>query len=218
MELTPGRQRLIFVVIVLVLVGLGFYLIHGRGSGGTPTAAPSTTVPTTGPASASATPSGASVPPTVLPSATPASTAGGAEIYQWLPFTPAQLTAAVNTTTAFAKAYTTWSYTQSTAAYGATFNGLATPTEITSLEAGYGTDGAVQQRTADKQTSTGSGTINQITAFGSGTITFLVSISQQVTPAQTATQTGPQQYDVTVVAAGGGWQVNDIEFANQGNQ
>jgi len=42
MDLTPGQRRLVFVVIVIVLVGLGFYLIQGRGSGGTPAAAPST--------------------------------------------------------------------------------------------------------------------------------------------------------------------------------
>ena len=206
---------MVFGVIVLVFAGLGLYLISHHGSGGAPAASPSTP----GPASASApSSSGASVPPTVLPSATPASTVGGAEIYQWLPFTPADLTAAVNTTTAFAKAYTTWSYTENATAYGASFNGLATTTEITSLEAGYSTAGAQQQRTADKQVSTGSGTVNQITAFGSGTITFTVTISQHVTPTQSTTLTGPQQYTVTVVSSGGTWLVNDIELAGQGNQ
>ena len=211
MELTPGRQRTVFVVIVLAFAGLGVYLLGHHGSGGgTPAAAPSTSAP--------ATSSGPSVPTTALPSATPVSTAGGAQIYQWLPFTAADLTSAVNTTTAFAKAYTTWSYTQSAAAYGATFANLATPTETSHLEAGYSTAGAAQQRTADKQVSTGSGTVSQITAFGSGTITFTVSISQQVTPAQSGASAGPQQYSVTVISSGGGWLVNDIEYAGQGNQ
>lgn len=213
MELTPGRQRLVFVVIAIALAALGIYLISERGSGGGNPAASASASASSAPAS-----SGASVPPTVLPSATPASTVGGAEIYQWLPFTPVQLTAAVNTTTAFAKAYATWSYTESATAYGATFKGLATPTETSSLEAGYSTAGAAQQRTADKQASTGSGTVNQITAFASGTITFTITVTQNVTPTQSTAVTGPQQYSVTVISSGGSWLVNDIELGNPGNQ
>ncbi len=212
MELTPGRQRMVFAVIVLAFAGLGLYLISHRGSGGTPAAGSSTSAPAAAPAS-----SGARGPPTVLPSATPASTAGGAQIYQWLPFTPADLTAAANTATAFAKAYTTWSYTESAAAYGASFSGLATTTEVASLEAGYSTGGAAQQRAADKQASTGSGTVSRITAFGTGTITFLVTITQHVTPAQPTSLTGPQQYSLTVVSSGSAWQVNDIELGTPGN-
>jgi hypothetical protein len=213
MELTPGQRRLVFAVIVLALAALGIYLVVARNSSGTPSAASST--PATG---ATAPTSGASsVPPTMLPSATPASTAGGAEIYQWLPFSATDLTAAANTTTAFAKAYTTWSYTESATAYGATFNGLANAGEISTLEEGFATPGAAQQRTTDKQVSTGSGTIDQITAFGAGSITFSVTISQQVTSAQ-PTQTQSPQYSVTVVSSGNAWLVSQIQYANQGNQ
>ena len=214
MELTPGRQRLVFVLIVLALAGLGTYLIGAREHGGTPAAAPSasasasTTVP-----SASATTPG--IPPSSLPTPTPVSTAGGAEIYQWLPFTPADLTAAAQTTVSFAKDYVTWSYTENATAYGAKFNGLATPTEITALEEGYSTAGVAQQRTADKQVSTGSGTIESISSFGGGpTITFLVTITNQVTSTQPTTTAPPQQYTVTVVSSGGAWQVNNIELGN----
>jgi hypothetical protein len=216
MELTPGRQRLVFVVVVLALVGVGIFVIHGRGSGGTPAAAPSTpagtAVPSASPASA------AGVPPSSLPAPTPASTAGGAEIYQWLPFTPADLTAAAQATVSFAKDYVTWSYTENATAYGATFNGLATAQEITVLEEGYSTAGLAQQRTADKQVSTGSGTIESISSFGSGpTITFVVTITNQVTSTQPTTTAPPQQYAVTVVSSGGAWQVNNIELSSQGN-
>lgn len=212
MELTPGQQRLVFVVIVLALAGLGFFLVRANDHGGTPSAASST------PASSAPAPtSGASsVPPTALPSATPASTAGGAEIYQWLPFTPADLATAANTTTAFAKAYATWSYTENAAAYGATFNGLATTEEITTLEDGYSTAGLAQQRTADKQVSTGSGTINAISSFGSGSITFTVTITNNVASTQ-STATQANQYSVTVVSSGSAWQVNDIELSSLGN-
>ena len=214
MDLTPGRQRLVFVVIVIALVGLTSYLIENRHSGAAPPAAPSPSASTP-----SAGAQASSVPPSSVPAATPASTAGGAEIYQWLPFTAADLTAAANTTTAFAKAYVTWSYTENAAAYGATFNGLANPAEITSLESGYSTAGA-QQRTADKQVSSGSGAIDSIRSFGAGptSITFVVTINQQLTSTQPATTAPPAQYTVTVVSSGSTWLVNDIELSSLGNQ
>lgn len=217
MDLTPGQRRLAFVVVVLALAGLGIYLVSAHGAGGTPAAAPSAPAGTTAPAASSS--SAAGVPPTMLPSATPASTAGGAEIYQWLPFTPADLTAAANATTAFARAYATWSYTENATAYGATFRGLATAQEITTLESGYDTAGLAQQRSADKQVSTGSGTIDSIRAFGAGpvSITFVVTITNHVTSTQPTTMNGPQQYAVTVVSSNGAWLVNDIELSNLGN-
>src|ERR1700739_802459 len=121
MELTPGRQRLVFVVIVLALAALGIYLIGMREHGGTPPAAPSTSASTAVRAASATTPG---IPPSSLPTPTPVSTAGGAEIYQWLPFTPAELTAAAQTTVSFAKDYVTWSYTENETAYGATMSSL----------------------------------------------------------------------------------------------
>lgn len=216
MDLTPGRQRLVFAVIVLVLAGLGLYLIKARGSGHTPAASSTPAATAAGPAAGSS--PGAGVPPTALPTATPVPTAGGAEIYQWLPFTPADLAAAANTTTAFAKAYATWSYRQNAAAYGATFRGLATAHEITTLEAGYSTAGLAQQRTADKQVSTGGGTIDSIRSFGTGptSITFVVTITSTVTSTK-PTATSTAQYAVTVVSSGTAWQVYDIELSSLGN-
>ena len=223
MDLTTGQRRLVFVVIVLALVGLGIYVIKGRGSGGTPAAAPSTSTP----ASSAGTPA-QGVPPSSVPAATPVSTAGGAEIYQWLPFTPADLSAAAQTTVTFAKDYTTWSYTESATAYGAKLSPLVTAQELATLKNGYSTGGVAQQRVADKQVSTGSGTIDSIRSFGTGagagtaggpvSITFVVTINQQVTSTQPATTAPAQQYAVTVVSQGGTWLVNDIELSSLGNQ
>jgi hypothetical protein len=215
MELTTGQQRLLFVVVVLALAGLGFYLVSSHGSGGSPAAASSgsTSPAATGGAT------GASVPPSTVPAATPVSTAGGAEIYQWLPFTAADLTAATRTTVAFAADYSTWSYTENAAAYGAKFSGLVTAQEAATLENDYGTAGVAGPRTADKQVSTGTGTIDSISSFGSNptSITFLVTISQQVSSTQPAkSMTG--QYRVTVISSGNAWQVNDIELSGLGNQ
>ena len=216
MELTPGRQRLLFAVVVLALVGLGFYLVSSRSSGDSPAASASTPASSSHPAASGSTAAG--VPPSTVPSATPVSTAGGAEIYQWLPFTAADLTAAAQTTVTFAGDYATWSYTEDAAAYRAKMNGLVTAQEAAALENDYGTSGVAGPRTADKQVSTGSGTIDSISSFGSNptSITFLVTISQQVSSTQPAkSMTG--RYTVTVISAGNAWQVNDIELSGIGN-
>jgi hypothetical protein len=222
MELTPGQQRLVFVVVVLALVGLGIYLIQGRGSGGGTSAAPSTSA--SAPRPSAIAPSTASVPPSTVPAATPVSTAGGAQIYQWLPFTAADLSTAAQTTLTFAKDYSTWSYTENLAAYAAKFTGLVTSQELATLKNGYSTSGVARPRMADKQVSTGSGTIDSIRSFGTGqtsatgqpSITFLVTINQQVKSTQPAS-TVANQYAVTVVSSGSAWLVNDIELSKFGN-
>ena len=217
MDLNPGQRRLVFVVVVLALAGLGIYLFQGRNSGGSPAAAPSTSAPQSSAAAPASGGSGNSVPPSSVPAATPVSTAGGAQIYQWLPFTAADLSTASQTTLAFAKNYSTWSYQESVADYAAKFNGMVTAVELATLKNGYSTPGVAGPRVADKQVSTGTGTINSIRSFGAGpTITFLVTINQQVTSTQPAS-TQSNQYAITVASSGGAWQVTDIELSQLGN-
>ena len=109
MELTPGRQRLVFVVIVLALAGAR-HLPDRRARARRHASRRPVHVGKHGRAVRERDDSG--IPPSSLPTPTPVSTAGGAEIYQWLPFTPAELTAAAQTTVSFAKDYVTWSYTE----------------------------------------------------------------------------------------------------------
>lgn len=214
MDLTTGQRRLVFVVVVLALAGLGIYLFQGRNSGGSPAAAPSTSAPASAPAAGGA---GSSVPPSSVPAATPVSTAGGAQIYQWLPFTAADLSAASQTTLTFAKDYATWSYQESAADYAAKFSGMVTAVELATLKNGYSTPGVAGPRVADKQVSAGAGAIDSIRSFGAGpTITFLVTINQQVTSTQPASAQS-NQYAITVASSGGAWQVNDIELSKLGN-
>jgi hypothetical protein len=218
MELTTGQRRLLFAVVVIALAGLGFYLVSSRSSGGSPAAAASTPAGS-GAKTATSGPTAAGVPPSTVPAATPVATAGGAEIYQWLPFSAADLAAAAQTTVTFARDYATWSYTENAAAYAAKMSGLVTATEATTLENDYGTAGVAGPRTTDKQVSAGSGTIDSISSFGSNpspSITFLVTISQQVSSTQPAKSLNAQ-YTVTVVSSGSAWQVNDIELSGLGN-
>jgi hypothetical protein len=221
MELSPGQQRLLFVVVVIVLVGLGFFLIEGRSHGTTaasttPTPTPTSSASAAASASASAASAAATATPLATePSATPPASAGGANIYQWLPFTQADLTAAAKTTLAFAKDYVTWNSKESKAAYGAKMASLVTTQEDTTLEFDFSTAAAA----AGNAVSTGSGTIDSITSFGSSpaSITFSVAITQRVVPAN-GTSASPGQYTITVVATGAGWQVNNIELSSLGNQ
>src|SRR2546430_17717533 len=98
MELTPGRQRLLFAAVVILLVALGIYLV-GPGRGHAPAEATST---------ASARPAGSLSPAPAVPSAVaspspvPATPVKGANIYDWRPFTPPDLAKAAGVTPAFA--------------------------------------------------------------------------------------------------------------------
>jgi hypothetical protein len=213
MELNTGQQRLLFGVVVVALVGLGFFLISGRHQSSAAPAAPSP--------SATPTATGtASVPPASVPPPAPVPTvAGGADIYQWLPFSQADLTAAAKTTLAFAAAYDSWSFTESGTAYGAKLAGLVTPQYAATLVYDYGTSGVAGPRLSEKWVSTGTATIDSITSFGAtpASITFAVSIAQQVT----GTKPVPPSdgvYSVTVERDDGTWLVDEIELSSLGNQ
>jgi hypothetical protein len=219
MELTPYQRRLVFAVIVIVLVGLCVYLISARGSGGTPAAAPSASKPA--PSASANTASG--IPPTAIPTTpTPISTAGGAEIYQLLPFTAADLATATQNAATFAKDYATWSYTENATAYGNTMKDLVTSSQLALIENGYNASGVAGLRDSQKQVSTGSGTIDSISSFVANSqqsptaITFLVTINEKVTSTQ-PTATSAPQYTITMASSGGTWQVYSFNLAGLGN-
>ncbi len=216
MELSTGQQRMLFAVIVLLLAGLGIYLIGPgthRGAGAAPTTSASSS-----PAVATSSPP-ASVPPATVPPGPPAATSSGTagtDIYQWLPFTQQDLTEAAQVTTAFAGDYDTFSYTETAAAYAAKMASLVTAELAGTLENAYATPGVAAQRSAQKQISTSSGGISAIRSFGTGSITFIVNVVQRLATT-TGTATTSTEYAVTVVSAAGGWEVDDIELANAGN-
>jgi hypothetical protein len=225
MELSPGRQRLLFVVVAIALVGLGIFVIEGRSHGTTaasttptPTPSASSSAPTTS-AAATYTPP-ATPPPATSSSATPpATTAGGANIYQWLPFTQSDLAAAAKTTLAFANVYANTSYTETRATYAAKLSAVASAQEAATLVSDFETPNIADTRTADKQVSTGTPTIESISSFGADptSITFDVSIAQQLS-STSGTMNSTLEYNITTVSAGAGWQVNNIQLSNVGNE
>ena len=204
MELSSGQQRLLFVVVVLALGGLGIFLLGSRHRTATPP-------PARPPASVA--------PATSTPAAAPVTTTGGGavNIYQWLPFTQQDISAASQATVAFAGDYENWSYTEPAQAYVAKMNGLVTTNLAASLQNSYATPGVAALRSAQKQVSTSSGGIASIRSFGTGSITFTVNITQRLATTSGTTNSS-KQYAVTVVSNATGWQVNDVELAGAGNQ
>jgi hypothetical protein len=211
MDLTAAQRKAVFALIVVVLAGLGVYLFV-PGTGGSAAPAASASPPRHSPA--------ASVPSPAAPTASPVPVAAGTpsapDIYQWLPFTQSELATAASVTTEFSGAYGTWSYSQNARTYIATMRSLITPELSQLLAQDYSAPGVASQRTRTKQVSTGSAVINSLRAFGPSSLTFVVTISQQITDTSGRSPvTG--QYSVTVTSDGSSWQVNDIELASAGN-
>ncbi len=209
MELNPRQQKLAFVVIVVILAGLGVYLVLPDT-----TAAPHAAA--TG-ARSSSTPTGPGAgAPTPQPVATP-QTGSAANIYRWLPFSQADLTNAASAAAQAAGYYDTFRYTDNAAAYGGRMSNVVTSQYLQVLEGDYSTYGVAQQRAKDKVVSTASAVINSLRSFGPSSLTFVVTISQHIKQVS-GTSSPSGQYSVTVIAAGGSWQVDQIQPASAGNQ
>jgi hypothetical protein len=207
-DLSPGQQKAVFALVVVVLAALGYWLIVPRVSHShaqaqpSPTPSPTVSVPS---------------PPASAPSAvttTPAST-GGVDIYSWLPFTQQGLAAAAAVTEKFLVDYNTYSYTESAADYVARMNGLITTEEATTLKGLYATPGVAKIRTDQKQTSTGTASITALRTFGPSSLTFIATGTQHLATAK-GSSSGSAQYAVTVTGSGTSWQVSDIELSSVG--
>ena len=208
MDLSPGQQKAVFALVVVVLAALGYWLIVPRVSHSNAQAQPSST-----PSPSASVPSPpTSVPPTVTPA--PAS-AGGVNIYSWLPFTQQGLAAAAAVTQKFLVDYNTYSYTESAADYVARMNGLITTQEATTLKGLYATPGVAKIRTDQKQVSTGTASITALRTFGPSSLTFIATGTQHLATAK-GTSSGSAQYAVTVTGSGTSWQVSDIELSSVG--
>jgi hypothetical protein len=210
MDLNSGQRKGVFGLIVVALVGSGIYMFvpgaRGSEGGHRPAAATHSPAPqATSPAT-----------PTPSPAPTAAATPSDPDIYQWLPFTQAQLGSAAAVVSQFCDAYGTWSYSLNATSYVATMSSLITSELADVIEQGYSVPGVASQRTGKKQVSTGSSAINSIRAFGSSSITFVVTITEHITSTSGQSQVAGQ-YAVTVVSSGSSWQVNDIELASAGN-
>ncbi len=214
MDLTSAQRKLAFAVIVLALAGLGVFLLWPgssparSGAAARPTARGAASTPATGPASPAA-------------ARSPAPPGAAVNIYQLLPFSQADLTAAAGVVRQFSADYATYSYTESAGAYVARMRGLVTPSLAATLARGYATPGVAQVRISQKQSGTGSGVITALRAFGPSSLTFLVTLKQKTSSTSRTGKTTAHvvsgDYAVTIARSGSGWQVNDIQLASAGN-
>jgi hypothetical protein len=215
MDLTSAQRKLAFAVIVLALAGLGAFLLWPRSSPAASQAAPGPAAHavTSAPAPASATSPAAA--------GSPEPSGPAANIYQWLPFSQADLTRAAGVVRQFSADYATYSYTESADRYVGRMRGLVTPALAATLARGYATPGVAQARTRQKQSATGSGVITALRAFGGSSLTFLVRLSQRTYSTERAGKTTAHvasgDYAITITQSGSGWQVNDIQLASAGN-
>jgi len=205
MDASPAARRVAFAVIVCVLAALGAYLV---GPLAHRSAAPS--------GKAAIVSSGRTPAPTSVPAQPSVEAVGPASIYQWLPFTQAGLTAAAKTVVTFGDAYGTYSYTENGAGYVAPLQSVASAELVRQIEAAYETAGVAATRQNEKQVSVGTTTINSIRAFGAGSLTFVVLVTQQITSGAGRSQQATD-YAVTVTGSGNNWQVSDVELAAAGN-
>jgi hypothetical protein len=207
-DLSPGQQKAVFALVVVVLAALGYWLILPKVSHSHAQAQPSP--------NPSATQSVPSPPASSLPAATtsPAS-ASGVDIYSWLPFTQQGLAAAAAVTEKFLVDYNTYSYTESAADYVGRMNGLITTQLASTLRGLYSQQGVAKVRSDQRQVSTGTAVINSIRAFGTSSLTFVATGTQHLTTSK-STSSGSVQYAITVTGSGTSWQVDNIELSSVG--
>jgi hypothetical protein len=213
-DLSPGQQKAVFALVVVVLAALGYWLVLPKVSHSSAqpqparTPSPAESVPSPPPASAGSGSAGSAV------TATPAAT-GSVNIYSWLPFTSDGLTAAATVTEKFLADYDTYSYTESAKGYVGTMGGLITGQLATSLQDLYSSPGVAKVRNDQQQVATATAVINSLRSFGSSSLTFIATATQHLATAK-GSSNGSTQYAITVTGSGTSWQVNDIELSSAG--
>lgn len=206
MELSPARQKMLFVVIVAVLALLGYFVVlpglkHNNVASGV---------------IATSSPSQPQAPAVSAAPVVTESPSGPVNIYSWLPFTEADLADAAAVATQFCVDYETYTYTESATAYVGAMGDLVTGQLAGTLRAVYQTPGVAKLRTSQKQVSTGTAVINSLRAFGPSSMTFVVTAGQRLATSN-GTSNASTQYAVTVTGSGSSWQVSDIELESAGN-
>ncbi|MGH3274705.1 MAG: hypothetical protein ACRDNZ_10365 [Streptosporangiaceae bacterium] len=212
MELSPVQRMLTFVLVVVALVALAVYLFMTRASG-----APQAATPAHHPdrqATPASLPSSAPSPAVSAPEPDGAVTQSSG-IFQLVPFTAAGLASAETIADRFGAAYGTYSYTEPVAAYLAPMKNLVSTQLSQQIAAAYVTPGVASARASQQQVSAGTAQVTSLRAFGPDSLTFVLTVTQQVT----ATQDGGAKtasYAVTLTGGDTTWQVTDIELASAG--
>jgi hypothetical protein len=215
-DLSPGQQKAVFALVVVILAALGYWLVLPKVSHSSAQAQPARTPSPTEsvPSSPPANSPGANSPGSSAVAAPPAAT-GGVNIYSWLPFDQQGLTAAATVTQEFLADYDTYSYTESAKAYVGKMGALITGQLSTSLQDLYASPGVAKLRNDQQQVATATAVINSLRSFGTSSLTFIATATQHLATAK-GSSNGSTQYAITVTGSGTSWQVNDIELSSAG--
>ena len=133
-----------------------------------------------------------------------------------LPFSVARLQGAVALAARFAATWDSWSWRQPPAAWLAALRPMAAASLSPALAQAAGTPAVLARRAATRQAATATATSAAIRDLDPGSVTVTVTIAQVITSAA-GTSKSAEPLAVTVVPAGGGWAVWDIEPASAGN-
>jgi len=133
-----------------------------------------------------------------------------------LPASPAWIEAAAGLAARFAATYTTWSYDQPPAAWLARLRPITATQLYPALAQAAWTPGILAQRDHGHQAAAGTVTGERIRDLTSGSVIITVQVRQVITSASGHSEV-PDDLAVTVVRAGGGQAVWDVEPAADGN-
>ena len=133
-----------------------------------------------------------------------------------LPASPAWIEAAAGLAARFAAAYATWSYHQPPAAYLARLRPMTATPLYGTLAQAADTPGILAWRDRGHLTAAGTMTGERIRDLTSTSVIITVQVRQVITTASGRSE-APDDLAVTVVRAGGGQVVWDVEPADAGN-
>ena len=133
-----------------------------------------------------------------------------------LPDSPAWIEAAAGLAARFAAAYTTWSYAQPPAAWLARLRPITATQFYPALAQAAWTPGILAQRHRGRLAAAGTVTGEQIRDLTPGSVIITVQVRQVITSPAGRSEVA-DDLAVTVVQAGGGQAVWDVEPAADGN-
>ncbi len=133
-----------------------------------------------------------------------------------LPASPAWIEAAAGLAARFAAGYTTWSWRQPPAAWLARLRPMTAGQLYPALARAAWTPGILAQRDHGRQAATGTVTGERIRDLAPGSVIIAVQVRQIITSPAGRSEV-PDDLAVTVVRAGGGQAVWDVEPATDGN-
>lgn len=206
MDATPGRRRLVFIGLVVILAAVGVYVTSTAGreraepdAAGTPTARSASTAPTTAPS-------------TPRPDAS-----GEFDVYPLLPFDKTELTQAADAAVRFGNAYGTYRYDEAPNAYTDRLAGLATTELKQELGRNSGAAAGRQQLAERKMVATATTRLTKLRGFGEDSVTFEADVAQKTTTTSDEVSK-TTAYAITLTRDAGVWKVFDFQPADAGQE